>query len=145
MTVYSFMLDVAPLPTTNRNMIVHPKGGRPMVVKTPKAKQWMEQAVWLMRDFRNKQMARSIDERVAVCVDIYRRSESGDIDNYAKGILDALQASGIIKNDRLVVELTLRKWTDRKRPRYHITISTLGHAIVDELPFERYPSTDEQQ
>ncbi len=144
MKVYSFTLGLTPMPTTNRNMIVHPKGKRPMVIKTAGAKQWMEEAIYLMRDFRAKQMVRPIDEPVSVCVDVYRKLDSGDIDNYAKGVLDALQASGILTNDRLVEELTLRKWVDRKRPRYHITIATLNRVNVQEFPFDRFPSNDEQ-
>jgi len=34
----------------------------------------------------------------------------GDVDNYAKGALDALQQAGVIADDRQVVELTVTKW-----------------------------------
>ena len=34
----------------------------------------------------------------------------GDVDNYAKSALDALTQGGVIKDDRLVVELSVTKW-----------------------------------
>jgi Holliday junction resolvase RusA-like endonuclease len=142
--MYTFTLDVVPMPTTNRNMIVHPKGKRPMVIKTSKAKRWMDSAVFLIRGFMAQNGVKAIDCPVSLAIDVYRPTASGDIDNYAKGILDALQASGMLTNDSLVNELTMRKHTDRRNPRYQITLTTLKNENARDLELERFPQSDEQ-
>jgi Holliday junction resolvase RusA-like endonuclease len=46
----------------------------------------------------------------------------GDVDNYAKCILDALVKAGVLKSDASVVDLHAHKRRDRMNPRTEITI-----------------------
>jgi len=49
----------------------------------------------------------------------------GDVDNFAKCILDALKDAGVIHSDSAVTDLTLRKRRDRENPRTEITVTGL--------------------
>lgn len=46
----------------------------------------------------------------------------GDVDNYAKVILDALVKAGVLKTDASVIEMNARKQRDRENPRTEILI-----------------------
>lgn len=46
----------------------------------------------------------------------------GDVDNFAKCILDGLVKAGVIHSDAAVEELTLRKHRDRGNPRTEIVV-----------------------
>ena len=45
---------------------------------------------------------------VSVTLDVYRKKRRADIDNVLKFVLDALQKSGIIENDRQVEKCTVQ-------------------------------------
>lgn len=46
----------------------------------------------------------------------------GDVDNYAKCILDGLTKAGVLKSDATVVDLVCHKRRDRDNPRTEITV-----------------------
>ena len=127
---YRMVLELVPMTTTNANMILTPQGKsgpkRPMVMKTAEARKWMKSAVDHIGLWRNVHRVPVIEQPVRVSIDVYRKVDAGDIDNYAKGVLDALQEAQVIRNDRLVTELLMRKFTDPRRPRYEIEVEVLG-------------------
>lgn len=49
----------------------------------------------------------------------------GDVDNYAKVILDGLVKAGVLKSDASVVELHAHKRRDRDNPRTEIKVEAL--------------------
>jgi len=53
---------------------------------------------------------------------IYRARNAGDVDGYAKAILDALQKHAYL-DDKQVVKLTLIKLIDRRNPRAEVRIT----------------------
>jgi Holliday junction resolvase RusA-like endonuclease len=53
------------------------------------------------------------------------KGKRGDVDNFAKVTLDALQAAGAIRSDALIAEFSSKKLRDAANPRTEITISTL--------------------
>lgn len=57
--------------------------------------------------------------------DVYLKNKAQDLDNTSKAILDALQASGAIKNDSLCYELEIRKFIDKNNPRIKLKIIVL--------------------
>lgn len=62
-------------------------------------------------------------ERYEVEAHIYLgHGQRGDVDNFAKCLLDGLQEAGIIESDALVSDLILRRRRDRKAPRTEITV-----------------------
>lgn len=49
----------------------------------------------------------------------------GDVDNYAKCILDALVKTGVLKSDASIVSLHCHKLRDRVRPRTEIKVQVI--------------------
>ncbi len=85
-------------------------------------KDWLDDAVTLLRLIKVKRKLVTLENPVAVALDLHpdrieiaitdgwpdaRGKFRGDIDNYAKAALDAIQKSGLIKNDRQVVYLVV--------------------------------------
>lgn len=50
------------------------------------------------------------------------KGNKGDVDNYAKCVLDGLVEAGVIRSDAAITDLTLRKRRDRDNPRTEINI-----------------------
>lgn len=58
---------------------------------------------------------------IAVCLDLYRPSKRGDIDNYAKVLLDYLQGR-VYENDNQIVELHITRRDDKHNPRVEVIV-----------------------
>lgn len=63
-----------------------------------------------------------IDQWLDVSLTVYFKDNRQDLDNSAKIILDCLQTSGVIPNDRYVKKLTMIKEIDKQNPRVDIGI-----------------------
>ena len=64
---------------------------------------------------------RQIEGDVSINIDIYRPIKRGDLSNRIKIVEDALQGVAY-KDDAQIVELTARRFEDKKRPRVEVTI-----------------------
>jgi Holliday junction resolvase RusA-like endonuclease len=53
------------------------------------------------------------------------KGDKGDVDNYAKCVLDGLKEAGVIHSDDAITDLTMRKRRDRINPRTEITVRPL--------------------
>ena len=60
-----------------------------------------------------------------IWIDVYFQSNRSDLDNAAKVILDCLQNTGIIENDRLCSVLVMRKHVDKENPRIEFEIKAI--------------------
>lgn len=76
-----------------------------------------------------KNVKECIDVPFQIWIEVYFQSNRSDLDNSAKVILDCLQTSGVIKNDRLCQVLVMRKHIDKDNPRIEFEIKELtnGH------------------
>jgi Holliday junction resolvase RusA-like endonuclease len=62
---------------------------------------------------------------------VYQGSGSrGDVDNYAKCILDSLVKAGVLKSDASVVSLHAHKMRDRQNPRTEIHIRSIERKVA---------------
>lgn len=99
--------------------------GKTKTVKTKEAAEW---AKMMHEQLRQQWGIRlPVEEEVFVIMDFYFTSNRGDYGNGAKAVEDALQAAGILRNDRLIRRGTITKFVDKHRPRVeiHIYPSTL--------------------
>lgn len=94
-----------------------------MMVNTKEAKAWKLAACWSLKAQRGTRP--TITGPCALSIASYLSTTNGDVDNYAKATLDALQEAGIIANDRQVQRMCISKAKDAKRPRVEINIETL--------------------
>jgi Holliday junction resolvase RusA-like endonuclease len=60
--------------------------------------------------------------RYQLSLKIYREKAIGDVDNYAKSVMDALQDAGVIANDSQIDTAHIVKRVDKKNPRLCILL-----------------------
>lgn len=64
----------------------------------------------------------NIDCPFILYIDVYFENNRPDLDNSLKAILDCLQSSGVIKNDRLCRKIVVERFIDKKSPRIELKI-----------------------
>lgn len=92
-----------PKPLSTNNLFFNTKKGR---VKSSAYCTWINAAGWSIKSRTPK--LRQLREPCEVHLFI-TSSFSGDIDNSAKCVLDALQTFGVILNDKLITKLTIER------------------------------------
>lgn len=123
-----YTLNLEPMSTNRANMIVmlpvkgKPWKKRPTIMKTKAARAWMETAVYQLKKQKKGAGASMIEGPCEVWVQIWRKARIGDVDNFAKGVLDALQKSEIVRDDKQVLDLYMFKRVDKGNPRYDIAV-----------------------
>lgn len=123
MSTWHYCVVGRPVSGTNSQQIVR-VGSRRMVLKSKAQREWRADAVAQLCQQRG--VRRPIAGPCAITLHIYRQRNQGDVDNYAKGVLDALQDARILDDDKHVTELHLYRHTDPARPRVEITIALRG-------------------
>jgi len=119
----NYVIEGPPLSVNNSKAAV-PVKGKLRMVTTKRAKAWKLAACWSLKAQRGTRP--TITGPCALSITSYLPTTAGDVDNYAKATLDALQEAGIIANDRQVQRMCIAKEKDAKRPRVEITIETLA-------------------
>jgi Holliday junction resolvase RusA-like endonuclease len=72
---------------------------------------------------------------VSVRAYFYRERRVGDLLNYEQALADALERSGIVENDKLIVSWDgSRLRSDRSRPRIELLIAPFDEPVVDCAP-----------
>lgn len=117
----NYRITGKPLSVNNAKAAVR-MGGKLRMVLTNKARSWKTAAIWELKAQRG--CSQTISAPCDVAITFYLPTVAGDVDNYAKATLDAMQSAGIIANDRQVQALTLRKMKDAANPRTEIVITS---------------------
>ncbi len=104
---------------SNCYKVIHLKG-RGSLAKTTALKAY-EQSFFMQNPLRKLGIAR----RFKFTVDVFYKSDRPDLDNALKILLDCLQLSGTITNDRLCAEIHARKFIDKENPRVIFKIEEL--------------------
>lgn len=65
----------------------------------------------------------NIDVPFVLDLKVYFKDNRPDLDNSLKLILDCLQLSGVIKNDRLCKKIIAERFIDKNSPRIELTIT----------------------
>ena len=114
-----FALPGRPVPYSRTTTATGPGGAHRRILPA-RYRDWRTKAAGV---FNLTRRGRTFDEPVAVDVVVYpdrvlvrftpagdltRNTLRGDLDNYAKAVLDAAQSGNILTNDRHVVALTAR-------------------------------------
>ena len=80
-----------------------------------------EHDFYLQNSLRNA----NISENFEMYLDVYFKSNRKDLDGAFKLVLDLLQSSGTIKNDRYCVKIVAQKFVDKVNPRIEFEIRTV--------------------
>jgi Holliday junction resolvase RusA-like endonuclease len=75
--------------------------------------EWRDAIVWLAKEHFRDDWPK--DSRYRVEITLMGCSRRGDIDNYAKAVLDALQTAGAFKNDNQVDDLQITRGKGRQK------------------------------
>ena len=125
----TFNIPGNPITKKNSPRILHnKKTGKPFVAPSAASQRWQrDAAIAILRQRRRAGWTRPFDVPVNMKALIYRKNDGpGDLDNYAAAICDALQAAGIVTNDRLVRGHDgSRLLIDRDNPRVEVTVTEL--------------------
>jgi Holliday junction resolvase RusA-like endonuclease len=92
--------------------------GHNRLYKSLSLKEYEVSFEWQIRKHKGQVIA----EPFEIWIDVYFQSNRSDLDNSAKVILDCLQTTGMIENDRLCSVLVMRKHIDKLDPRIEFEI-----------------------
>ena len=116
---------------TSQRIVRNKRTGRMWVRPSERTDDWTASAVAQLRVAFAK-WARgwvgghgAVDVPVNVRALIYRARNAGDAVNFYQAIADALEAAGVVENDRLIVSWDgSRLLLDRKNPRVELTLDS---------------------
>jgi Holliday junction resolvase RusA-like endonuclease len=112
-----------PVSTTNSRRIVRAgRNGRQFTIKSAAYAAWEERAISQLAEQRLRSRAAPFYGGVAVTLTIYKAARVGDLDNFIKGTLDALQKAGWFADDKCVKRVTAIDDLDRASPRIEIIL-----------------------
>lgn len=114
------MIEGAPASFKNSKRLVTLKNGRRLALKSKAATSWLSSAVLQLRAQRGR--AATITGPVAISLWIFRARNTGDWDNLAGGVGDALEDAGVIANDKQITEAHVVLGLDRARPRIEVEL-----------------------
>lgn len=119
--MYTCRIELAPVPAARPKV---PRNGRPYYPKTYAA--WREEAAALI-SYDGEPMAGPLAARIRmVCKRPQRPKDCiprGDVDNFAKAVMDALTAAGAWGDDVQVVDLRITKRYAEKGEMPHSIVS----------------------
>lgn len=118
----NYVIEGSPLSVNNAKKPARINGHLRMI-NTRKTKAWKEAACWSLKSQRGT--TPTITGPVHVILTNYLPTTAGDVDNYAKATLDAMQEAGIIANDRQVQRIEMVKKKDASRPRVEIEVTMI--------------------
>lgn len=113
------MKFIVPLPPTLNATY---KTGQGRFYKAKVAKDWEEEAGYLILSKMVKLREKRITEPCSVELDMYINRDR-DIDSSIKIVLDLLQSSRILENDRLVHDLHVNKFINKQDPHLEVNIT----------------------
>lgn len=108
-----------PRKSNSRRIVTNRKTGRPMVIKSAEARQWVKDAIKQISPYA-KVKAGSEERPLAVTFWVRYATRRPDLS--VELILDTLEKAGVISNDRHVYEFHAYKEFDRDNPGVEILI-----------------------
>jgi Holliday junction resolvase RusA-like endonuclease len=100
------------------------KIGNNRLYKSKDLIEYEKRFTWLLALAKGKP-SEPIKEKFSIKIHVYFQSNRSDLDNAAKIILDCLQSSKVIENDRLCHQLHMVKFIDKENPRIEFEITKL--------------------
>jgi Holliday junction resolvase RusA-like endonuclease len=124
----TFVIYGAPRTKKNSLRILRGRSGTPFVAQSRQANAW-ENAAALQLQARSRNLPAWVRGPVNLRALIYRERDIGDLGNFIAAVCDALQASGVVANDREIRGFDgSRLLVDRHAPRVELTLTPLEDA-----------------
>lgn len=130
--MYTLLAEIAiegqpPRKSNQRRLVRRGRGknARPMFIKSKEALQYIEDfALQVPSKYRNKEHG-SLDENLRVDIAVWYTSRRPDLS--VELILDCLEATKVIKNDRYIREVHTYGFVDKKNPRIKLRLFRITH------------------
>lgn len=107
------------------NRIFRSASGKPFVMPSATSVVWAKLAVpQLQRQWMGRA---TLTGPVHLRAVIYRKARVGDLTNYLEAVGDALQAAGVLANDRLIVAIDALLGYDKLNPRVELRLAPMAH------------------
>ena len=99
--------------------------GKPRIIPAAANKLWAEKAIWQLKSaWAQMRQQVPLDCNVNVRALFYREANVGDAVGYYQALADALEAAGVVENDRQVVSWDgSRLLKDNKNPRIELELT----------------------
>lgn len=128
-----FVIEGPPRTAKNHQQIRRTRRGVPFITKGDVARTWQDEAVRQLQQQFRAPVTRRLNPpetgRMNLRALIYRDRRTGDTVNYLQAICDALQAAGVVADDKQIETFDgSRPLVDRRCPRVEIELTTLGDA-----------------
>lgn len=108
------------VPSKSNSYRIVTVGGHGALAKTDKLKKYEEAFYLQCNKYRNAEIG-----QFRFHLDVYYPSNRADLDNSLKVILDCLQRTKAIKNDRQCVTIHAEKFIDKENPRIEFVIEAV--------------------
>lgn len=120
-TAYQFQIIGKPRSQKNSKQIIRMRDGRPLLVDNAQVKRWRKSAAaQLAGQWHGRP---KLDGKLAVVLTSYLGArQRGDTDNLLAGPLDALEAAGVVTNDRVFDTVVSIRRRDDDNPRSDLLI-----------------------
>lgn len=116
-----YVIKGPPRTKKNHQRIAKRKDGVPFILQAKTATAWAKSAVWQLQAQHTGQPP--FRDPVNLSARVYRDRATGDLVNYLQAISDALEAAGVVENDRLIVSFDgCRLLKDAERPRVELEL-----------------------
>lgn len=109
------------LMSKSNSRIITSFGGRPRLIKKPKAIHYVEASMWQIKS--QLRSHRTFENPVRMTITVYYKDRRPDLD--VSLIQDILEKCEIYKNDRLVHEIHAYKKFDKEDPRLTVRIEEI--------------------
>lgn len=120
--VYNFEFE----PVQKLRERVTMRGSFPALYTDPKVKAFEGDVERIGRFQHRALSATAIQGRLIAEIDLYVSNKRGDVDNYAKSILDGMQKAQIFANDNQIDKLTVNRFfVDKGKERFTVAIRLL--------------------
>lgn len=115
------ILGVPRTKKTSQRIARNRKTGAPFVLQSKQSVAWAKTAVWqIANQWRGR---KPIASAAWVRATFYRERATGDLVNFLQALADALEAAGVVENDRLITSWDgSRLDKDAARPRVELEI-----------------------
>ena len=95
-------------------------GNRTLFIKSKGAMEFVEEAEWQLK---TQYKGQPIESNIKLDLDIYYPNNRSDLS--PELFFDCLQHSGVIKNDKQIIEYSCRKLLDKNKPRVECELEIL--------------------
>ena len=113
------MKTILSIPPSVNHMYGRTRFGK--TYKTIKGKDWQEEAAWELKISAKGE--KTPFDKIKVTMEVFfPDNRNRDIDNLLKLTGDAIQESGVVKNDADIWEWNVKKNLDREKPRMEVEI-----------------------